>query len=211
MKPHWKEAAWQLRTAFVGIAVTTVVVLAVLAIRGDSETVTAWVNERDISEGQTVADSGPIPVSLPPGALPASALTNPNDVSQARFALPLEAGTVLTEKQLLGSPLSRNLGSDEVVITLPIPPSPARALQVGDSIDLWGTSPDCVEVACAPSLLAEAARIVDITQYDGTDWGETDHTGVTVILNREHVGAALGAASHDALHCVLRQPQDLEG
>lgn len=211
MKPHWKEAAWQLRTAFVGIAVTVVLVLTILAIRGDSETVTAWVNERDISEGQTVADASPTPVALPPGAIPASALTDPGDVSQARFALPLEAGTVLTERQLLGSPLSRSLGSDEVVITLPIPPSPARTLQVGDSIDLWGTSPDCVEVTCAPSLLAEAARIVDITQYDGADWGETEHTGITVILNRQHVGAALGAVSQDTLHCVLRRPQDLEG
>ncbi|WJY67627.1 SAF domain-containing protein [Corynebacterium auris] len=153
---------------------------------------------RDVAAG-TVLESGDVEVRrMPPGAVPAGALTDPGEAENKTLAAAAAAGEVVTATRLVGPELSRSLAPDGDYTMVPV------VLAEPEIIPLLhhGAHVRVITLAAetgAPVTVAAGARVVVAAK-------ETDEPSVLLLLRADEAAAVAAASLAAPLTVVLETP-----
>lgn len=207
MRYALKEIGAHLKIMTVGLVAIGVLVFAVLAIRQPSNLKPVWVATADGGIGDCLSAVSPVVAMVPPEAITADSLYGTELPTTARLSIPVRSGAILTESLLTGSPTTRSLGKTQVAIPLIVAQSVAQGIAVGDTIDVWGKRPNCIEGDCELVRLVTSAQVLESDSIDAEGWGESEQARVMLVIDQSEVGLALGAAAEQSAHFVLRHPE----
>ncbi len=189
--------------ALFAIVTMSAAVFAVLALRPLPEGVPVVVAKNDLLPQEPIPRSAVRAVAVPPEASPEGALAIPEDTVGQVPALPIPAGTVLTETLVgLGEDSARiPPGYAQVVLAV----SPTTAFVApGDQIEVWGRASTCVEDSCALTRLAQNVEVISVTESDRGGFASEGLVSIALILPATQVGSVLQSAESENIHFVLR-------
>ena len=145
-------------------------------------------------------------VFVPASAVPPDALTSPSAASGHRMATALKLGSPLMQTSLVGTGLLTGAPAGSVAVSVrPADPAMVGLLSPGQLVDVVLGSPDGLQAAGAPTVLAESAPILWSAEDGASAWpGSSENGAVVVLAIPPAQAAALAAASGSGqIHLIL--------
>lgn len=166
----------------------TFTALAVLAgltsLRPSDDLEPVLVARHDLRSGHVMTPDDVRTASMPPRAVPEHALGRDDAVGR-RVAGPMRTGEALTDVRVVRPGALAGYGDDAVLTTVRVDPVEARAIGVGDRVDVIAVDPD------GESPAEIVARDVEIVTVPDAEDAESAGLGV---VTTEHGALALAQA-----------------
>lgn len=150
-------------------------------------------------------DTGALIVRQTPEDLtPADALSSPQSLPEVWHGPRLEAGTIITESLIDGSPGGRALRPGVTRISVLLDPLRVPEVASGDVVDVWATPKICDENVCLASLISREVEIVSYSSVDSTQWSGPVGVRLELLVRDADIDKVLGHAGAGTLSLVLR-------
>ena len=206
MREKLFNTIWMLRAPILGVLVVTVVVSVVLALKPTNEGQTVWVTTSEIAYGQNISKDDLTPVTVPAAVVVQGAVNFSENVTQnLKAAQVIPKGTIISETDFLGSTDSRNLPTGFSIVQLAIPETTASGVQIGDLLDIWGQTSDCIDTSCQLQILCSGAQVIDIRETSNS-LTSNSQSQLVVGIPDESIGQVLAAASSGTINLVIKAP-----
>ena len=193
-----------LRSVVLALALAGLVIGALMALRPPPTGVPALVAARALEPGRALTPGDTHVVAVPPEALPEDALDVDGELPATWDGPAITTGTVLTESNVAGSPLSRALGPDQAQITVSVPATQVDGVVAGDLVEVWASPDACADRSCAAALLADGVRIASVSVAEDSPWESSSGAHVGLVLQASDTDRVLGHAGSGSLSLVLR-------
>ncbi len=132
------------------------------------ETVTVWAARQDLPGGEVLEEGDLTPLELPPGAVPAEAVRDPDSVLGRTLAAPMTRGEPLTAVRTLAGGLLRGYPGATAVPLRITDAAVVDLLRVGDRVSFVVADPDGRR---APAPLVTKVPVIAIAETRETAAG----------------------------------------
>lgn len=206
MREKLVNILWMVRAPLAGILVAAIVVAAILALRPQEEGQTVWVTTEEIGYGEAISSTQVTPVTVPAAALVERALDFTTlEAENLQAARMIPQGSVLCESDLLGSSSSRSLPNGYAIVQLTADSSVTLGIKVGDVLDVWGLTGECVDTSCPLEVISSRAQVIDLQNTGGTLTSD-ERTQLVLAVAEDSIGEVLSAAGSQNIHLVVHAP-----
>jgi pilus assembly protein CpaB len=171
-------------------------------------TVPVLASARDLPAGATLGNADIVAVNVPPGLVPAGALTDSAAVQGKQLAAPLRKGQLLSDTQLLGPGLLAGTAPGSAAVPLRMAdPSSIQLVAPGQLVNVVMTSGNGYEQQSASEVLAAAVPVL-WTSGQGGKTGQWLGTGegeglIVVAADPDQARRLAGASTQGKLFFVL--------
>jgi pilus assembly protein CpaB len=153
---------------------------------------------RDLAGGATIRIDDLRPVALPPGAVPAGTVTDPDELAGRVLAVPVRAGEAITDVRLVGPSLLAGYGERLVAAPIRIADAGAtRLVRPGDVIEVLAADEGAAMAGAEARLVAAGVRVVVVPGEDGSLLAEDGfgEGALIVLATTSETAARLAAAA----------------